>query len=72
MASLTPPLSVPQLAPAGHKRPHFFFAVARGVTSAAVEVGNEVAFLVDAYMNCCQLKGSLYNINRTILARECD
>jgi hypothetical protein len=41
-------LAVSQLAPAGHERFHFFLAVARGVAGAAVEVGDEVAFLVNA------------------------
>ena len=42
------PVSVSQLAPACHERFHFLFAVASGVARAAVEVGDEVAFLVDA------------------------
>jgi hypothetical protein len=45
---LLSPLAVSQLTPAGHEWLHFFFAVARGVASAAVEIGNEVAFLIDA------------------------
>lgn len=45
---LTSSLSVAQLTPAGHERLHFLFAVARGVTAAAVEVGDEIAFLVNA------------------------
>jgi len=47
---LLPPLAVTQFTPTGHERFHFFFAVARGVAGAAVEVGDEVAFLVDAYI----------------------
>lgn len=42
------PLAVSQLAPAGQQRFHFFLAGARGVAGAAVEVGDEVSFLVDA------------------------
>jgi hypothetical protein len=42
------PLAVSQLAPAGQERLHFVLAAARGVARAAVEVGDEVAFLVDA------------------------
>lgn len=44
------PFAIPQLAPAGQQRFHFFFTGARGVAGAAVEVGDEVAFLVDAYL----------------------
>jgi hypothetical protein len=44
------PVSISQLAPASHERSHFFFAVASRVSCAAVEVCDEVAFLVDAWL----------------------
>jgi hypothetical protein len=44
------PVSISQLAPASHERSHFFFAVASRVSCAAMEVCDEVAFLVDAWL----------------------
>jgi len=42
--------------PSSHKRLHFRLAIALGVLSATVEIGHEVAFLVDALLRAAGIR----------------
>ena len=65
LSAFSTPVSISQLAPASHERSHFVFAVASRVSCAAVEVCDEVAFLVDAWLK----RTGQYKDRRKVLSK---